>query len=190
MGKTALKRATYDTLLEVPEHLVAELIAGELYTSPRPAPRHGLASSRLGARLGGPFDFGDGGPGGWWVLDEPELHLGDPAPRSVVLVPDIAAWRKERMPELPDSAAFTLPPDWICEVLSPSTAPLDRARKLPIYGQAGVRWAWLVDPIARTLEVFRHTEQGWLLLGVHIGDAEVRAEPFDAVVLPLGSLWA
>lgn len=137
----ARKRATYDDLIAVPDHLVAELINGALRTQPRPRLRHARAASRLGQALGSPFDRGRGGPGGWILLDAPEVHLG-----KDVLVPDIAGWRRERMPELPDEAYTTLAPDWICEVLSPSTAALDRTEKMPIYARTGVSHIWLVDP--------------------------------------------
>lgn len=176
--------ASYADLLQVPEHLVAELLNGQLYTSPRPAPRHARASSSLGVEIGGPYDKGKGGPGGWWILDEPELHLG-----SDVLVPDLAGWRRERMPSLPQGAWFELAPDWVCEVLSPSTARLDRVEKLPIYAAHGVRHVWLVDPNLRTLEVYENRDGHWLLLATHEGDAEVLAAPFDAVPLALGGLW-
>jgi Uma2 family endonuclease len=185
MGDPAKRRATYEDLLAVPEHLVAEIINGTLVTMPRPASLHARASSRLGAELDGPFDRGRGGPGGWILLDEPELHLhGD------VLVPDLAGWRRERMPELPDASAFELAPDWICEVLSPSTAATDRAEKLPIYAREQVGHVWLVDPIAKTLEAF-HLESGrWVLLGAWRDDAKVRAAPFEAFELELAGLWA
>ena len=135
--------------------------------------------------LGGAFDRGRGGPGGWVILDEPELHLGPD-----VLVPDLAGWRRERMPELPDVAAFTLPPDWVAEVLSPSTAALDRAEKLPIYARAGVPHLWLLDPVIRTLEIYRLVGPDWHLVGTHAGEVVVSAEPFDAVPLDLAALWA
>jgi Uma2 family endonuclease len=185
MPKVDLGRpATYDDLVAVPEHLVAEIVDGELWTSPRPAPRHAVASSRLGSGLGPPFDRGRGGPGGWLILDEPELHLGDHA-----VVPDLAGWRRERMPRLPDTAFFTLAPDWVCEVLSPSTAQLDRAKKLRVYAEHGVAHAWLVDPMLRTLEVLRLEAGRWTLLDTHSGSVTVRAEPFEAIELELGGLW-
>jgi Uma2 family endonuclease len=134
--------------------------------------------------LGGPFDRGRDGPGGWFVLDEPELHLGED-----VLVPDVAGWRRERMPRVPRTAAFTLAPDWVCEVLSPSTMAWDRAAKLPVYAREGVRHVWLVDPEARTLEVFRLAGELYTLLVTHAGPARVRAEPFDAIELELALLW-
>jgi Uma2 family endonuclease len=153
MADPARRRATYDDLRAVPAHLVAELLNGELVTSPRPSPHHARAASSLGAELYGPFDRGRGGPGGWIILDEPELHLhGD------VLVPDIAGWRRERMPALPQASAFELAPDWVCEILSPSTASVDRTEKLPIYGSERVGDVWLVDPLIQTLEVLRLDE--------------------------------
>src|SRR3954469_19822214 len=135
MADPAKRRATYEDLIAAPEHLVAELIYGELVTHPRPAIPHTRAAARLGIGLGGPFDRGRGGPGGWVILDEPELHL-----LSHVLVPDLAGWRRTRMPEMPDATAFELAPDWVCEVLSPSTAAIDRADKVPIYAQAGIAY--------------------------------------------------
>jgi Uma2 family endonuclease len=134
--------------------------------------------------LGGPFHHGRGGPGGWWIVDEPELHVGED-----IVVPDLAGWRRERMPEFPKTAFFTLAPDWLCEVLSPSTERLDRARKLRVYAREGVGHVWLVNPEARTLEVYRSSEERWLLLATHASDAIVRAEPFDAIELDLLPLW-
>jgi Uma2 family endonuclease len=170
--------------LKVPDHLVAEIIDGELHTTPRPAPRHADASSGLGGALRGPFDRGRGGPGGWRILDEPELHL-----KSDVLVPDVAGWRRERLPRLPDEAYFSLAPDWICEVVSPSTAALDRVKKLAIYARECVGHAWLVDPIARTLEVLRLGDGRWTILSTWSGLVTIRAEPFDAMDLDLSLLW-
>lgn len=178
------KPATYADLEALPQHVVGELIAGQLHVSPRPAAPHAMASSRLGSELMGPFDRGRNGPGGWILLFKPELHLGED-----VLVPDLAGWRKERMPQPPRTAAFTLAPDWLCEVLSPSTAVLDRAIKLPVYAREGVRHVWLVDPERRTLEVFRLDGAQYTLLVTHAGKSSVRAEPFEAVALELAYLW-
>jgi Uma2 family endonuclease len=185
MGGPARRRATYEDLLAVPENLIAEIIDGTLYTEPRPASPHARATSRLGAELGGPFDRGKGGPGGWVLLFEPELHLhGD------VLVPDFAGWRRERMPEMPDAAAFELAPDWVCEVLSPSTTSKDRAKKMPVYARERVQHVWLIDPIAKTLDAYRLEGTRWLLLGTWSDDAKVRVEPFDVFELELAALWA
>ena len=180
------RRATYADLIAVPDPLVAEIVDGELITSPRPASLHARSSSRLTINLGGPFDCGRDGPGGWVILDEPELHLG---PEPDVLVPDLAGWRRERMPELPDTVFFTMAPNWVCEVLSPSTEKVDRAGKMPIYAREKIAHLWLVNPILQTLEVFRLESQGWLLATVHQGNQKVRAEPFDAIELDLAGLW-
>jgi len=184
MADPAKRRATYDDLLAVPAHLVAQILFGELVTHPRPALRHARAASRLGGALDGPFDRARGGPGGWLILDEPELHL-----QADVLVPDLAGWRRQRMPELPDGAAFTLAPDWICEVLSPSTAGTDRVEKMQIYGRERVGHVWLLDPLAQSIEVFRWEGSAFSLVLTGRGDAVLRAEPFDAVPLELGALW-
>jgi Uma2 family endonuclease len=185
MADPARKRATYDDILAAPAHVVAELIHGVLHTQPRPANRHAAAASALGEELGPPFKRGRGGPGGWILLNEPESHLGEH-----VLVPDLAGWHRERMPAIPDAPHFTLAPDWVCEVLSASTAKIDKTEKLPIYAEHRVAHAWLVDPILRTLEVLRLTNGTWSILATHCDDAKVRAEPFDAIELELGVLWA
>lgn len=176
--------ATYDDLLRVPAPLVAEIVEGDLYTSPRPSPRHADASSGLGGALRGPFDRGRGGPGGWRILFEPELHLG----RNVV-VPDIAAWRRERLSVIPDEPFIGIAPDWVCEVISPSTAALDRVKKLAIYADEGVLHAWLVDPLARTLEVLEREGRLWTIVSTGQGRDVVRVRPFDALDLDLTLLW-
>jgi Uma2 family endonuclease len=180
-----MKRATYDDVLSAPENKVAEILEGELVLSPRPSPVHALAHSSLGALIGGPFHHGIGGPGGWWILSEPEVHFGDD-----VLVPDVAGWRRERMPGMPAEAFFTLAPDWVCEVISPSTARIDRGRKLPIYARAGVAFAWLVDPLERLVEVLQLREGVWSIVAVHSDADVVRLAPFSALELPLSRLWA
>jgi Uma2 family endonuclease len=184
MSLPAPGRATYQDVLDAPEGLVAELLGGTLYTHARPAVPHATAASVLGMDIGSPFHRGRGGPGGWWIYYEPELHLG-----SDVLVPDIAGWRRERMPVAQTGPYLELPPDWVCEVLSPSTLRVDRVLKLPIYARAGVPFVWLVDPIAQTLEVYRASGAQYLLLATHGGPGLVRAEPFDAIELDLGAVW-
>lgn len=177
----------YEAFLNVPAHRCAEIVNGTLHVLPRPSPRHANASSMLGGALSGPFQGGRGGPGGWWILDEPELHLVE----LEAVVPDLAGWRVERMPDLPEEAFFTLPPDWVCEVLSRSTERLDREEKLPLYADHGVRHAWLVDPVAQTLEVYALGECGrWREIRHHRGDERVRAAPFDAIELALSDLWS
>jgi Uma2 family endonuclease len=177
--------ATYEDVLSAPEHLVAEILDGVLHTSPRPAPRHARSSSSLMGRMFDPFDRGHGGPGGWIILIEPELHLG-----RDVMVPDVAGWRRERLPKLPDAAWFDLVPDWACEVLSPSTARVDRQLKMRLYAAHGLPHLWLVDPIAQTLESYRLEGTRWLLLATHGGDETAAIEPFEAVPLELADLWA
>ena len=179
---------TYADIEALPPHVVGEILGGELVVSPRPAPRHARAGSTLGMLLGAPFQLGLGGPGGWQILDEPELSLGVD-PRFDPVVPDLAGWRTETLPTLPLTAQFKVVPDWVCEVMSPSTQRRDRVLKLPFYGRAGVRHAWLVDPLAQTLEVYRLVDGHWQLAGAYSGDDTVRAEPFDAVDLPLALLW-
>lgn len=179
-----LRRATYEDLVALPDHLVGQIIDGELIASPLPAIDHQRSASILGIHLGVPFDVGRGGPGGWWILDETELHLGEN-----VLVPDLAGWRRARLPALPREPYFTLAPDWVCEILSPSTARVDRMKKLAIYARESVAHAWLVDPALETLEVFRRQNEAWLLVLTAGGDDVVRAEPFDAIELDLSGLW-
>jgi Uma2 family endonuclease len=185
MGQPARSASVYEQFLAVPDHLVAEIIRGVLVTQARPAARHARASSRLGAKLGGFDGSAPEGPGGWIILDKPQLHLGPD-----ILVPEMAGWRRERMPELPDVAAFELAPDWVCEVLSPSTQALDRADKLPIYRDAAVAHAWLIDPIAQTLEARKLEGGRWSLIATHRDDARVRVEPFADMELELAVLWA
>jgi Uma2 family endonuclease len=185
MGLPSLEAATYEDLFALPENVVGEIISGRLITHPRPAPKHARAYSSLGVVIGGAYDHGRQGPGGWWILDEPELHLD-----ADIVVPDLAGWRRERMPRLPETAWFQLPPDWVCEILSASTERVDRAEKLPIYAHHGVRHAWLVDPELRTLEIFENSDGRWLLLTVLERDASVSQPPFDAIAFSLDGLWA
>jgi Uma2 family endonuclease len=184
MSEPAKKRATYEDLVAVPDHKVAEILNGELVVHPRPASLHARAASALGFALGGPFDLGRDGPGGWIILDEPELHL-----RNDVLVPDLAGWRRTRMPELPDAPAFELAPDWVCEVLSPSTEAMDRADKLPIYAREQVSHVWFVDPRTRTLEALRLDGATFRVIATWRDEAQLRAEPFEAIELELATLW-
>ena len=181
---TEAPRATYQDVLEAPAHRVAEIVDGTLYTQPRPAPPHAVASSRLGFDLGGPFDRGRGGPGGWWIIDEPELHLGED-----ILVPDLAGWRRERMADLPDTAYFTLAPDWVCEVPSASTRRLDLHGKRPVYAREGVGHLWLVDPTDHTLEAFELRDGEWVLIGSAKDDEPVSIRPFNAITFSLADLW-
>jgi Uma2 family endonuclease len=172
-----------------PETMVAEILDGELHTMPRPRPRHARAATRLARRLG-PFDDDPGDPGGWVILLEPEIHLG---PKPDKIVPDVAGWRRGRLPAsvFDDNApgAITIFPDWACEVLSETTERIDRGKKMRIYRRERVRHVWLASPTLETLEVYRLEDGFWTLLETFEGDAVVRAEPFDAIELPLAALW-
>jgi Uma2 family endonuclease len=177
--------ATYADLEAVPPHLVAEILAGDLVTHPRPSPRHATAHASLIEELAGPYQKRRrGGPGGWLFLTEPEIHLGEH-----VVVPDIAAWRREKMTDAPEGTGIKIVPDWVCEVLSPSTVSYDRTVKFRIYHQFRVGHLWYVDPVARTLEVFSWSDPHWIAHG-NFGDFEdVSAPPFEAVSFNLGLLW-
>lgn len=181
---TAVKLATYDDLCALPETQVGEIVNGTLYAHPRPSIPHARAATALGEELGPRFGRRGGGPSGWVFLDEPELHLG-----RHVLVPDLAAWRRERMPELPDAPFLSVPPDWVCEVLSPSTEGLDRSEKLPLYARHGVAHAWILSPVARSLEVFRLDGTTFRLIAAHRDTERVNAEPFEQFTLELDVLW-
>ncbi len=185
MTRTKTRPATYADIEALPPHVVGEILFGALHTHPRPAPRHSRAATRISAELDGPFDRGRSGPGGWFFLIEPELHLG-----PHVLVSDIAGWRRERLPRLPDTAYIEIPPDWVCEVLSPSTERIDRTDKLTIYAEFGVKHCWFVDPIVRTLEVLALQGDKWLLAAAFKDADAVCAAPFEAHTFALDLLWA
>ncbi|MGR9052030.1 MAG: Uma2 family endonuclease [Gammaproteobacteria bacterium] len=184
MNQPAERFAVYEDLFDLPDHVIGEILHGQLITQPRPAPKHALAASMVHQEFAGPYHRGIGGPGGWWILFEPELHLN-----RHILVPDLAGWRRERMPQFPEEAYFTLAPDWVCEVLSPGTERTDRAVKMPIYADQGVQWLWLVQPDNRTLEVYRLLDGHWLLEHTWQNDDVVIASPFEAVSFALSDLW-
>jgi Uma2 family endonuclease len=184
MSETAKRSAVYEDLFEIPSNMIGEIVDGELTTTPRPAGRHILATSSLGGELFGPFQKGLGGPGGWWILIEPELNISEQ-----VMVPDVAGWKKDRMSSVPDDQRFTVVPDWVCEVLSSGTARFDRTSKMPKYAALHVPYLWLIDPLQRTLEVFELVSERWTLVQTASEDQRVRAEPFAALELELGSLW-
>jgi len=184
LRKRKAGRATYRDVLDAPAHMVAEIVEGALHMQPRPAMPHALAGLSLGDELVSPFQKGRGGPGGWWIVAEPELHFGED-----ILVPDLAGWRRERMPDYPDTPWCALAPDWVCEILSPSTRKFDLEEKRPVYAREGVRHLWFVDPATRTLEAFALHEGAWTLAG-RAQDAEaVSLPPFEAIAFPLDALW-
>lgn len=176
----------YEQLEALPEGLTGEILNGQLYTQPRPAWPHALTASVLGTDLCGPFQLGRGGPGGWWIIDEPELHF---IVDAEVDVPDLAGWRRERMPRPPSGHRVTVVPDWVCEILSPSTESKDRQIKMPIYARFGVSYAWLVDPLRRTLEAYGLRDGDWVEIGRFGGGDQIAVPPFEAVTIDLTDLW-
>lgn len=181
----ARRIANYDDIVVLPVTQVGELVDGTLYAHARPASAHASAMFALAGELAAPFRRGRGGPGGWILVHEPELHVG-----GDVLVPDLAGWRRERMPELPLVPFFDLAPDWVCEVLSPSTESFDRGAKLRAYARERMPCVWLVDPIVKTLELFVLDGETYRFVALHADDAVVRVAPFDAIELELAALWA
>lgn len=176
----------YAQLEALPENLTGEIINGQLYAQPRPATPHTLAASELQIDIGSAYRRGRGGPGGWWILVEPEIHF---IRDTEVLVPDLAGWRRERLPRLPRDQRIEVVPDWVCEILSPSTARKDRVIKMPVYARYGVAYLWLVDPLAHTLEAFALREGCWTVIGLFQEQDVVSVEPFTEIALELGGLW-
>lgn len=183
----ALQKTLYEWLEALPEGLTGEILDGQLHTQPRPAGPHALVESNLLIEVGNPFGKGRGGPGGWWILVEPEIHFV----RDIeVVVPDLAAWRRVRMPSIPSGHRFEVVPDWVCEVLSPATASKDREIKLPLYARYGVAFAWLVDPLRRTLEAYGLEGGQWRCLAQAADEAVLNVPPFEAMRLELAGLWS
>ncbi len=187
-SKTVKPGASYQDVLDAPDHKTAEIIDGVFYLQAEAAPPHREVLDGFVELLRPPFQRGRGGPGGWWIKAEPELYFGDRDYRT--LVPDLAGWRRERLPTFPRRwADLTVAPDWVCEIVSPSTARIDRVGKMPIYAEAGVSHCWIVDPLARTLEIFALLNGRWTLMGTHAGDDTAQAMPFEAIDLALDDLW-
>ena len=185
MADAARKKATYEDLYDIPENAVGEIIEGELIVTPRPSRKHGFSSFALGGELVPPYQFGrGGGPGGWIIIGEPEVKFGDN-----YLVPDIAGWKRERFPDSEETNWIAVSPDWIAEILSPGTVRVDRIKKMAVYAKHEVPYLWFIDPVAKTLEVFKLEAGSWLLLSVFGEDALVRAEPFTDIEIELGNLW-
>jgi Uma2 family endonuclease len=184
MAAPAKQRASYSDLYGIPENMVGEIFDGELIVTPRPSYEHSHVEFALSSKLGPPFRFAEGGPGGWILLIEPEILLG-----ADLLVPDMAGWRRERLQGTPRENWTSVAPDWVCEILSPRTARVDRVRKMPIYARHAVGHIWLIDPTLKTLEVFRLESGRWSLLASFADTDRVRAEPFHEVEIDLASLW-
>ncbi|MEW6221341.1 MAG: Uma2 family endonuclease [Thermodesulfobacteriota bacterium] len=185
MAEPARRAATYQDLYRLPEGMTGEIVNGELVATPRPSRLHTFTASALGAKISGPYLFGEGGgPGGWIILDEPEIAFG-----SDLLVPDLAGWGQERFPVTESHNWIGVPPDWVCEILSPASVRTDKTGKMPVYAQHGVHHLWLIDPLAMTLDVFRLEAGRWTVVGLFAGSDQVRAEPFPELALDLASLW-
>ena len=176
--------ATYADIEALPPHVRGEILFGTLRIQPRPASPHIGAASGLGMMLGGPFQMGRGGPGGWIIYDEPELHLG-----PHVVVPNLAGWHRERLAGKLGASWIDVAPDWICEVLSDSTRGFDKRDKMRIYATYQVTYLWHLDPVSRVLEVYTLQGKDWLLVGTFVGLDMVAAPPFESNPFLLNELW-
>ena len=186
MSEPAKNKAVYKDLFDLPENMIGEIIDGELHVTPRPSVRHARVASFLSGEIIPPYQLGrGGGPGGWVILAEMEIMLGEH-----LLVPDFAGWRKERFPGVLKENWISVEPDWICEILSPGTMRVDKVLKMRVYAQYEIRYLWLIDPSARTLDVFRLSSGRWTLLETYVEDDKVRAEPFQEIEIELGNFWA
>jgi Uma2 family endonuclease len=185
MGEPAKRLATYEDILALPPDCMGQVVDGQLHVQPRPALPHAGAASILGEELGPPFRRGRGGPGGWLILHEPELHLG-----ADILVPDLAGWHRDRVPAEMLAAPYAIvAPDWVCEVLSASTQRIDRGTKRVAYARENVTHLWFIDPEAKSLEILRLDGTTYRIVDTFFEDAKVRAEPFEAIELDLGLVW-
>ncbi|MEJ7730414.1 MAG: Uma2 family endonuclease [Polyangiaceae bacterium] len=185
--EAARRLATYADLLTLSEDVKAEVVRGSIVTLPAPLPRHAKAQGTVRSLIGGPYDDDDGrgGPGGWWILLEVDIRL---SPHDIVR-PDLAGWRRERLPEPWDTRPIEVVPDWICEVISPSNAAHDRVTKRHLYAEHGVPFYWLVDPGSRTLEALRLVDGIWVDAGTFDDAAVARVPPFESVALEVGRLF-
>jgi len=186
MLQPAHRPTLYETLEALPEGVTGEILNGQLYTQSRPSGLHGQVALDLAIGVGAPYGKGIGGPGGWWICPEPELHF---VRDTEVAVPDLAGWRHERMPYLPEGHRFEVVPDWVCDILSPSTKKKDRETKMPLYACYGVQYAWLIDPVKHVLEVYQLDTGTWVEIGRFAGANQVRVPPFKAVFIDLKGLW-
>ncbi|NOQ35002.1 MAG: Uma2 family endonuclease [Methylococcaceae bacterium] len=184
MSNLAFKEVSYDDILDLPENIVGEILNGQLETHPRPAPKHALAATSMAGELVLPFQKGRGGSGGWWILVEPECHVD-----TEVFVPDLAGWRKLKMPKLPETAWFEITPDWVCEIISPSSVRRDRVTKMEIYARLGISYFWIIDPIAQTLEAYQLQNKHWVLLKSYADAEEIAIAPFAEYSFSLANLW-
>jgi Uma2 family endonuclease len=180
-----LRPATFADLHKIPPTWRGEVIDGTLYAFPRPYPLHANIKGLLTAELNNAFDRGRSGPGGWRILGEPGIQH----PRAPEYSPDLAGWRRERLPQLPRNKTITVVPDWVCEILSPTTGSYDQTVKRRFYAEIGVAYLWYIAPDYRSLTVSKVENGKWLELGVHGRDEKVHAEPFEAIEINLAEWW-
>ncbi len=183
----AINYNLYTQLERLPESLTGEILNGQLYAHPRPSGKHVAVATNIGIDIGGPYQRGRGGPGGWRILIEPEVHL---ALDQEVVVPDVAGWRLARLPSVPENHKFTVVPDWVCEILSPSTESVDKSIKMPLYARYGVQYLWLVHPIEMTLHAYKLSGTEWALQGIFRETDTVRLEPFNDIEIRIDALMA
>jgi Uma2 family endonuclease len=181
------KLATYEDLLALPEGSRGEVLGGELVTAPAPLPQHSNVQGAARRFLGGPFhdDHGRGGPGGWWIFAEVDIALGT----NDIVRPDLSGWRRQRLPQPGKIRPIEVVPDWVCEVVSPTSAARDRVTKRKLYARCGVPFYWLIDPEARVLEALALRDGVWVETGVFDDSATARIVPFEAIDLEVGRLF-
>jgi Uma2 family endonuclease len=185
MGSLPKTKNVYEQWLELPDNITGEIISGNLIASPRPGPKHANVSSSLNVKVGGPYHHGDsGGPGGWLILFEPEIHINDD-----IVVPDFAGWKRERLSSPPDEPYFSVVPDWVCEILSPGSVKIDRVVKQQLYLNWSVNHYWIIDPILKSVEVLERSGAHWVIKGIYSENNKMRAVPFDSIEIDLSSLW-
>ena len=184
--KPSRKPPTLADLDALPPGIVGEIIEGVLYTMTKPRMRHQRTGTGIGGDLRGPFDLGRGGPGGWWIVAEPGIELPNDTKE---ISPDVAGWRRERMPEMPGDEPIRIVPDWVCEILSKTTRRHDQLVKMPYYAKVGVTYAWVVDLDARVLTAYRLEGGAWRVIGAYSDETEARIEPFDVVPLHVADWW-
>ena len=187
MSDAAPRFAIYEDLLRLPDDVRAEVLAGQIVTAPAPLPKHSRAQRALGRFIGGPFDDDDGrgGPGGWWIFVEVDIAFG----LHDIVRPDLAGWRRERLVAPGELRPISIRPDWVCEVLSPSTAARDKVQKRKLYAEHGVPHYWIIDVDARTLEAFSLEGGRWLLTGSYDEHDAASIPPFQAIELEIGRLF-
>jgi Uma2 family endonuclease len=177
-------KLTYEDLCNVPDDMTGEIIDGELSLTPMPSKQQIHTGTKLANAVVAAYHFGTKGPGGWIILDEPDLAFGED-----ILVPELAGWKEDRFIVSWEHHWISVAPDWVCEIISPETAQRDRTQKMPIYERNGVSYVWLIDPAEKSLEIFRLESGKWGAPTLYTGNDKVRAEPFEQTEINLGDLW-